>query len=579
MSSFNALRFNVLRLGMSGCLVPQLDCESEVEQIGLTPDQDTEPLAIPPKWKWVQIKDLGHIVTGITPSKKEENWVNPNIVWITASDLHANQGLYISEGARAITQKGLDECWGKLAPIGSVLYTIAGWNIGDIAIAARECSVNSSCAAFVPDCKLIGSKWAYYCLMYATSSIRSKVVGTAITRITKEIFGQTLIPLPPLKEQQRIVAKLDDYFRCIDLIAASYNEVKGPLTAQMRSILLQMAFSGELVPQLECEPRVQINCSSLPQEEVPFPVPEKWQLVRLGDVLDAKSGCSYSTKESGNAKILRIVDLMQDEICWDKVRFCKATDVRIARSSIHEGDIVIAAYGDNCIGKSCVVRKLDEFWPCLPSSSLLRLRLKPNIPIDVNYVRQFFNSNFFKRKIMMVAQGSANISINKDLVKAVPFPLPPLEEQHRIVARLEELLAAVDHIKDAFSFSNLLAPETPPKLPEQALEPKSQVQSADIASEPETQSVTLKPEAVVTTPETTTLKLEPEAALEPKSSPLDIEPELETKPAPLKSEAAASTEVSPRKQPQPKSKPRQNKAHPATQLSLLDQIEARNDWS
>ena len=180
---------------------------------------------------------------------------------------------------------------------------------------------------------------------------------------------------------------------------------------------------------------------------------------------------------------------------------------------------------------------------------------------------------------MMVAQGSANISINKDLVKAVPFPLPPLEEQHRIVARLEELLAAVDHIKDAFSFSNLLAPETPPKLPEQALEPKSQVQSADIASEPETQSVTLKPEAVVTTPETTTLKLEPEAALEPKSSPLDIEPELETKPAPLKSEAAASTEVSPRKQPQPKSKPRQNKAHPATQLSLLDQIEARNDWS
>ena len=72
MSSFNALRFNVLRLGMSGCLVPQLDCQSEVEQIGLTPDQDTEPLAIPPKWKWVQIKDLGHIVTGITPSKKEE---------------------------------------------------------------------------------------------------------------------------------------------------------------------------------------------------------------------------------------------------------------------------------------------------------------------------------------------------------------------------------------------------------------------------------------------------------------------------------------------------------------------------
>ena len=116
-------------------------------------------------------------------------------------------------------------------------------------------------------------------------------------------------------------------------------------------------------------------------------------------------------------------------------------------------------------------------------------------------------------------------------------------------------------------------------LRKQATDPALEPQPLSPDIEPENKSVPLKSEAAAPTPEATTRKQAAEPALESQPLSSDIEPEPETQPAPLKSEAAESTEVPPCKQTQPKSKPRHNKARPATQLNLLDQIEALNDWS
>ena len=222
---------------------------------------------------------------------------------------------------------------------------------------------------------------------------------------------------------------------------------------------------------------------------------------------------------------------------------------------------------------------LDPNWPCVFSGSLFRLRLKPCIPVEPNYLKLYFQSQLFERHILIWAHGSLTRNIGSDDIAELPLSLPPLGEQRRIVARVTQLMALIDQFQAAFSFSNLLAPKTPPKLPEQASEPNLQVKSADIASEPETQACSLKPEAAAPTPEAPTRKLAPEPALEPQSLSSDIASEPETPPAPLKPEADESTDVSPRKQTQPKSKPRHTKTRPATQLSLLDQIETLNDWS
>ena len=156
MTCFSALRYRLLELALSGRLLPQQDSEPVVKPKNVSPALDEVPFALPNKWQWYQLNDLGQVFRGRTPSDKTENWDNPTIPWITGTDLHANQskGVYIWEGACGITEQGLLETYAKLVPIGAVIYTITGFNIGDIAITARECSINNSCYAYVPDFEL-----------------------------------------------------------------------------------------------------------------------------------------------------------------------------------------------------------------------------------------------------------------------------------------------------------------------------------------------------------------------------------------------------------------------------------------
>ncbi len=659
MTCFSALRYRLLELALSGRLLPQQDSEPVVKPKNVSPALDEVPFALPNKWQWYQLNDLGQVFRGRTPSDKTENWDNPTIPWITGTDLHANQskGVYIWEGACGITEQGLLETYAKLVPIGAVIYTITGFNIGDIAITARECSINNSCYAYVPDFELISSKWAYYVLKWATPKLLSKALGTTMPRIAADVFGQTWIPLPSLKEQERIITKLEHFMQQIDLLEQSYRLLE-PLAQATRAKVQQLALAGQLVPQQIDEPKVEFK-GTFPIKEVPFSIPDKWKWLCLGDLVDIKSGVDTKAMDQGNAKFLRIADFYDGEVNWDKVKLGQISAARLDLADLQVNDIVIAKSGS--IGKAWVVDHLDPSWPCVFSGSLFRLRLKPSIPVEPNYLKLYFQSQLFERHILIWAHGSLTRNIGSDDIAELPLSLPPLGEQRRIVARVTQLMALIDQFQDAFSFSNLLAPETPPKLPEQASEPNLQVKSADIASEPEPQPAPLKPEAAAPTPEVTARKLAPDPALDPqpvssdiasepetqacslkpeaaapipeatlrkqatdpalepqplspdiepenKSVPLkseaaaptpeattrkqaaepalesqplssDIEPEPETQPAPLKSEAAESTEVPPCKQTQPKSKPRHNKARPATQLNLLDQIEALNDWS
>ncbi len=212
-------RNTALQMAIRGQLVPQLDSEPEVKQIGTAPEK--VPFAIPEKWKWVQLNSVGQIVGGGTPSSTiSEYWENPAIVWITPTDLGKVDGAYISEGARGISQLGLNKSSARLIPAGSVIYTSRGACIGDLAIATKECCTNQGCKSLVPDIALITSKWAYYALKHATPTIRNLSSGTTFAEISGKKLGNVWIPLPPLAEQRRIVAKLEDLFSGVDKLGS-----------------------------------------------------------------------------------------------------------------------------------------------------------------------------------------------------------------------------------------------------------------------------------------------------------------------------------------------------------------------
>ncbi len=210
------LRGQILQEAIQGKLVPQLDSEEEVQQIGDAPED--VPFAIPEKWKWVQLKSVGTVIGGGTPKTSVSEYWGDDVSWITPADLGKNSSKWIQKGAKSITQKGLDESSAKLMPKGSVVYSSRA-PIGHIAIAGQELCTNQGCKSFVPNEEVISTEWAYYMLIARTKDIQSRASGTTFKEISGKGVGETWITLPPLEEQKRIVAKIEDLLKQVDALS------------------------------------------------------------------------------------------------------------------------------------------------------------------------------------------------------------------------------------------------------------------------------------------------------------------------------------------------------------------------
>lgn len=267
--NFDRMRALLLEQAVQGKLVPQLEDEPAVEQIGEVPK--IEPFAIPKKWKWVRLNAVGKVIGGGTPKTGVSAYWNGDIPWITPADLGKNHDQIICSGAKLITQKGLDESAARLMPKGSIVYSSRA-PIGHIAIAGNDLCTNQGCKSFVPESKCISTEWAYYMLIARTSDIQSRASGTTFKEISGKGMGETWISLPPLPEQIRIVTKIEKSFTEINRAEKAYRELQ-TLTAVLRKKILQEAVMGKLVPQLDGEPAVE-QIGDAP-EDVPFAIPEK----------------------------------------------------------------------------------------------------------------------------------------------------------------------------------------------------------------------------------------------------------------------------------------------------------------
>lgn len=212
------LKSSLLQEAIQGKLVPQLDEEPAVEQIGEAPED--VPFAIPEKWKWVRLSAVGKIIGGGTPKTSSPEYWNGDIPWITPADLGKQKNQNISRGAKSITQLGLDNSSAKLMPAGTVVYSSRA-PIGYTAIAQNSLCTNQGCKSLVPDFSVISTEWGYWCLIARTADIVSRASGTTFKEISGKGVGETWIPLPPLTEQRRIVARLNELLPLVTKMAAA----------------------------------------------------------------------------------------------------------------------------------------------------------------------------------------------------------------------------------------------------------------------------------------------------------------------------------------------------------------------
>lgn len=197
-----SLEKQLLQSSISGKLVPQLDEELEVEQIGDAPEE--VPFEIPEKWKWVRLESLGTLFSGKTP-KADELTSSGNIPYFKISDMNSSE----NQKYMRHTEHYLKTTPKKIFKAGSIIFPKNGGAVftNKRRFLVRDSIVDLNTGGFYPNKNYLDESYAF--LLLSSIDFREISKGTALPTIDSSKLKSYLVPLPPLGEQRRIVEKFE----------------------------------------------------------------------------------------------------------------------------------------------------------------------------------------------------------------------------------------------------------------------------------------------------------------------------------------------------------------------------------
>ena len=320
---------------------------------------------------------------------------------------------------------------------------------------------------------------AYTKLIFATEyyceHIRQLSQGTNINNVKAEYINNMLIPLPPLAEQARIVTEIEKF----EPLIAEYDRLEQQATRldeeiydKLKKSILQYAIQGKLVPQdpndepasvllerISAEKKAKLgkkfadsyiykgddNCyyehiTGRAQDElveVPFDIPDNWTWVRWGNLsFSIQYGYNAPAKESGRIKMVRISDIHNNEVDWEHVPFCDINESDINTYLLKENDILFARTGGT-VGKSYLVTSVPE--EAIYAGYLIRTQYSDQL--SAQYLKYFMESLLYWVQLKDGTIATAQPNCNGQTLSKMILPLPPLAEQNRIVAKINEIFA------------------------------------------------------------------------------------------------------------------------------------------
>ena len=219
---------------------------------------------LPKGWIRAELGGLCDLIGGGTPSRKNPEYFGGNIIWLTPTEIPKEQIVKIKDSKERITQLGLKKSSAKMIPDGAVLLTSRA-SIGYVAISGTLVTTNQGFASFVCN-KTIHNYFLAYWLYGNKDLLKSIATGTTFKEISKRKIRGLFIPLPPLNEQKRIVAKIESIFGRIDLVEKQVKMALNQLDT-LKSSTLQQAFKGKLVPQNPNDEPAKILLQNIKQEQ------------------------------------------------------------------------------------------------------------------------------------------------------------------------------------------------------------------------------------------------------------------------------------------------------------------------
>ena len=430
---------------------------------------DEVPFDVPDTWEWVRLGSIGDWGSGATPSRSIPEYYGGDIPWLKTGDLNDGYIEYIPEN---ISRLALEKTSVRLNPTGSVLIAMYGATIGKVGILTFPATTNQACCACLPI--EIYNEYLFYFLMSQKLAFVKQGEGGAQPNISKEKIVATLMPLPSLAEQYRIVAKIKELLPYVERYGeacSAVNSLNADFPDLLKKSILQEAVQGKLVPQdpnnepasvllerIRAEKQRLIKEGKIKKDkhesvifrrdnshyekldgverciddEIPFEIPDCWEWIRLGTLFQHNTGKALNSSNSTGKKLSYITtsNLYWDRFELEKLKEMPFTENEMEKCTVTKGDLLVCEGGD--IGRAAIW-KYD--YPIRIQNHIHRLRPYTNISIRFYYYIFYLYKNIG----LIGGKGIGIQGLSSNALHQLLFPLPPLQEQNKIVAAIWQM--------------------------------------------------------------------------------------------------------------------------------------------
>lgn len=517
------LRELILELAVRGKLVPQNANEEPVSELlkriqaeknkliaegkfkkvkPLAPiSEDEKPFELPKSWEWIRLGILGDWGAGATPLRSISSYYGGDMPWFKSGELSSD---FIDEAEETITELALKECSLRLNQPGDVLIAMYGATIGKAAILKVPATTNQAVCACTPN-GTIFNRYLLVLLKAMKSNFIGQGAGGAQPNISREKIIATIAALPPLAEQHRIVAKVDELMALCDQLEQQHSNAQqahetlvnillGTLTQSqnakefqsnwqriaahfetlfttqasidaLKQTLLQLAVMGKLVPQdpndepaSELLKRIQAEKAKLiaegklkkekplvpiSEEEKPFELPRGWSFARLRELATHLGDGLHGTPvydASGRYYFVNGNNLKDGKIIIKpETKTVDVTEYEKYKKPLNTSSILVSINGTlGTVG-------FYDGEPIILGKSACYINLVEE-KLSKHFVKLIIDAPSFMEYALKNAAGTTIKNLGLKAINEMPIALPPLAEQHRIVSKVDELMALCDQL-------------------------------------------------------------------------------------------------------------------------------------
>ena len=445
------------------------------------------PFDIPETWAWSRLGSIAEFGGGGTPDKSNPAFWGGNIPWASMKDIH---GDYLDSTLDSITEAGL-----------SSKHSISICNPGELIVSTRlipgKSIISRIRTAINQDLKVIHVpqvRVGYLHAWFQSNLARFMRLGsgTTVPGIKLVHLSSSLFPIPPLAEQERIVARIDELMPLVDQLEIREREsdaVDSAFWKDLPQSILQEAVQGRLVPQDDDDEPADVFLEHIREkraelvkqkktkapkggesriyrgagsswyeqrgkgepvcidDEIPFDIPESWAWARLNTVVNIVSARRVHKNDWRKAGVpfyraREVVKLAQGKPLVDPIFIDEELFDRLSKSGVPmPGDLLVTGIGT--IGTTYIVKDDDRFY--YKDASVLCFENR--YCMNPQYLQIIMKSDMMMKQILASSVGTTVATLTMKNAANYVIPIPPIAEQERIVARIDELMSLVDELE------------------------------------------------------------------------------------------------------------------------------------